>query len=78
MQKTITLLGMKNIFTNKPRKVLKRRKKVYDEQWKMYFDSELERKEFLSEIAKAEEDIRCGRVYDSKEVFNELRQEFGC
>lgn len=77
MQKTITLLGIKKLFTNKPKKVLKRKKRIYDEQWKMYFDSEEERKEFLNKIAEAEEDIRCGRIYDSKEVFNELREEFG-
>lgn len=77
MQTTITLSGVKKLISNKPKKVLKRKNRIYDEQWKMYFDSELERKKFVSEIKEAEEDIRCGRVYDSKEVFNELREEFG-
>ena len=77
MQNTITLSGIKNLFINSPKKVLKRRKRIYDEEWKMYFDSEEERKEFLKKIAEAEEDIQCGRVYDSKEVFNEIREEFG-
>lgn len=77
MQTTISLSGIKKLFTNKPKRVLKRTKRIYDEQWKMYFDSKIERKEFLNKIAEAEEDIKCGRVYDSKEVFNELREEFG-
>ncbi len=79
MAKTITLLGMKNLFLNPNRKIrlFEKKKRIYDEQWKMYFDSELDRQEFLTKIAEAEEDIRCGRVYESKEVFNELHESFG-
>ena len=36
--------GIKNLFINSPKKVLKRRKRIYDEEWKMYFDSEEEKK----------------------------------
>ena len=43
----------------------------------MYFDSELERKNFISEIKEAEEDIRCGRVCTMEEMKEEFRKEFG-
>ena len=77
MQNTITLSGIKNLFINSPKKVLKRRKRIYDEEWKMYFDSEIERKKFLSEITQAEEDIRYGRVCTMEEMKEEFRKEFG-
>lgn len=78
MQTIITLSGIKKLFSNNnPKRVLKRRKIIYDEQWKMYFDSELERKKFISEIAQAEEDIRCGRVCTMEEMKEEFRKEFG-
>ncbi len=79
MAKTITLLGMKNLFLNPNRKIrlFEKKKRIYDEQWKMYFDSELDRQEFLTKIAEAEEDIRCGRVCTMEDVKKEFRKEFG-
>ena len=77
MQTTITLSGIKKLLSNKPKKVLKRTKRIYDEQWKMYFDSESERRNFLSEIEQAEEDIKCGRVCTMEEMKEEFRKEFG-
>lgn len=80
MVQTINILGVKKTMSGiKNRyKISKKNKEIYDPEWKMTFSSEKERKEFLDAIAEAEEDVRCGRMLTSEEMWEYFRKEVGC
>lgn len=80
MVRAISILGIKNPMykIKKKFKFTKRGTEIYDPEWKMTFESEKERKEFLASILEAEEDVRYRRLLTSEEMWNYFREEVGC
>ena len=70
MIKTISLRKLIEM----PKLKMKKQDRVYDKEWKMYFQSEEERKEFREAIENAENDPIS---YTQKEVDEILYREYG-
>lgn len=73
MLKTISLKK----FISIPKFKTKNTNNVYDENWNMYFANEEKKKQFLSRIAKSEENIKAGNVYSQEEVEIYFKEKYG-
>ena len=51
--------------------------KIYDKNWKMYFDNELLRQKFMNRIDRAEKNILENKVMTSKEVDKYFFEKYG-
>lgn len=60
-----------------PKLKMKKQEKVFDKQWKMYFQNEEERQEFRAAIERAEKNIAEGRYHTQEEVDKMFKEEFG-
>lgn len=54
-----------------------RNNKIYDKEWKMYFDNELLRQKFIKRIERAEKNISEGNVMTAEEVDNYFFKKYG-
>ena len=54
-----------------------RNKKIYDKEWKMYFDNELLRQKFIKRMERAENNITEGNVMTAEEVDNYFFKKYG-
>ena len=73
MLKTISLGKIISL----PKLKMKKQERVFDKEWKMYFQNEEERLEFRTAIEIAEKEIAKGNYYTQDEVEEILKNEFG-
>ena len=55
----------------------RRNDKVYDNEWKLFFDNEEKRKEFISKIKQEDEEIKNGNVITQQEMEKYIEREYG-
>ena len=60
-----------------PKLKMKKQDRVFDKEWKMYFESEEERLEFRAAIERAEKNIAEGKYHTQEEVDKIFKEEFG-
>ena len=73
MLKTISLGKLISL----PKLKMKKQDRVFDKEWKMYFESEEERLEFRLAIEKAEKNIAKGKYYTQEEVDKYFFKKYG-
>ena len=73
MIKTISLKKLIEL----PKLKMKKQERVFDKEWKMYFQDEEERLEFRAAIDRAEKNIEKGNYYTQEEVDKIFKEEFG-
>ena len=73
MIKTISLRKLVTM----PKLKMQKQDRVYDKEWKMYFQSEEERKEFRERIERAEKNIEEGKYMTQKEVNRFFSKKYG-
>jgi len=60
-----------------PKLKMKKQNRVYDKEWKMYFESEEERQEFIERISRAEKNIDEGRYHTQEQVDEYFLKKYG-
>ena len=73
MLKTISLRKLISL----PKLKMRKRDRVFDKEWKMYFASEEERQEFREKIERAERNIAEGKYYTQEEVDEYFFKKYG-
>lgn len=64
----LNVLFFKRITKNQNLKFTRNKKNIYDKKWKMSFESEAKRKNFIEKIKRAEKQIENGEFYTEKEM----------
>ena len=73
MLKTISLGKLITL----PKFKMKKQDRVFDKEWKMYFENEEERLEFRATIERAEKNIAEGHYYTQEEVDEYFLKKYG-